>query len=128
MNKTELLNSAYQSVDYCYHAQVSEVSQRIRTYIFSCYRPFRVATAAPAGGSLISIPIGIDWQTAEEEVPSGTQFTVKGQDKYMLGAIVSGPTQECTSSLKVLAGNRFWKDRFEVFDKVARGESVTCPY
>lgn len=127
-NKAELLQSGPRSEKYCYSEAPPEVTQRVREYLFSCYRTVSRGTAVPVAGAIVPVVTTLRWETEEESTTTGTQFTVKSPYGFALGAQVSGPERQCGTVLQVIAGNQMWSDRFVTLDRVARKEKVDCPY
>lgn len=127
-DKADLLQSRPRSERYCYPEQQSEIAKRIRTYLSSCYRPTQGVTSALVGGTFIPVTTSVHWQLEEDNLPTGSRFTVNSTYGYVLGAEVTGAEQSCSSILQVFAGNQMWMDRFETLDRVARKETVKCPY
>ncbi len=127
-NKSELLQSGPRSERYCYSEAPAEITQRVREYLFSCYRTVSRGTAVPVAGAIVPVKSTFHWEPEEEPIVAGTQFTVRGTYGYVLGAQVSGPERQCSAVLQVIAGNQMWSDRFVTLDRVARKEKVDCPY
>lgn len=127
-NKAELLQAGPRSERYCYSEAPSEITQRVRQYLFGCYRTVSRGTAVPVAGAVVPVKNTFHWETEEEPTASGTQFTVKSAYGYVLGAQISGSERQCNAVLQVIAGNQMWSDRFVTLDRVARKEKVECPY
>lgn len=127
-NKTELLQSGPRSERYCYSEATAEITQRVREYLFSCYRTVSYDTAVPVAKAVVPVKSTFHWETEEEPTAAGTQFTVNSPYGYVLGVQVSGPEGQCSTVLQVIAGNQMWSDRFVTLNRVARKEKVDCPY
>ena len=126
--KDQLIQSRISSQKYCYTGPLSEIAQRLRSYLSACYRPITVSGSTVAAGVFIPVQSNIDWSVEEEAIALGTRFTVTGLGKYVLAAQVTGPEQACSTTVQAYAGNQIWTNRFETLDKVARNQKAECPY
>lgn len=122
----EMLSSSTRSQDYCYPDSPAVVTERVKSYLESCYTPRTSTMMIPAAGVMVAAPRKMDWRVVSEPSGEGTQLSVALQHGFVLSAVIKPASGSCASGMRVYGGTPFWEDRFPHIDAAARGGQAVC--